>query len=723
MAGPRRDKPLEDYEKEVSSSMLGFGEPEPEPVRIPELDSPQVVTVGDNSALFDMKDPQTIERLKEAVNVSTDPQLSGAITAFETPRSMKDLLDPVKVVEGAKEALTSPTAKFIGRVGLETGAAYAAAGPLGPATALTRTVGRNVLLRAGERVGRGVARAAPNMWKVGLAEGTASMLAESFDPTRDPESGEFDLRAALERAAVTGTTGMLFESFVPGVNDVFERLARGGFDLVDDAAEPAVERILDEGTAAAPGFFAKSRLIQLLDNIAAGSFFGGGKGKRVKRQGAKIYDRAAESFIDAYRTAAGGRIELEQLASDLLTGGVDAWKLTGKQMYGVIDELTGGGYKVDLNPVIKKLEEARAKFGGEGAQKILDDIERMRKYGKVSDGNTVSFEDAHELRSDLLALSRGGGDELVAGKKAALGKQLSPIVDAEMDKAFKAIGSRPGLFEEVPEELIRRKREADAFWKAGSQTFNTALMRQLAADGPTGLVDAAMKNPGSMKIIRETIESIDTPVTTATGEVLTGRQIWENVKGQILFEESRAALGGAEGTIKEGLIQGQAMVNNLKAKPELYIEAFGERGYQNIIDFFESAAFAQGKGAQKELPGRLFIQFAQASAIAAVPALLFLGAGDPKEVVFGGAFVLAGPARAAALLANPRFTDFLLRGTNRAISYQKRTRALAQAIAMATREGFVVADMSDQKRKSEDTEFGVTKPLPPFPAHLVGPRQ
>jgi hypothetical protein len=727
MAGPRRDRALTDVERRVSASMLGFGEPE-EPDRVPELAPTQSVTIGSEDAFnAAIRDPRALESLRQAVAAENESDKQKAIRVFETTnegRSFKDLLDVEKTAEGAKEAFTSPTGKFITRTIGETAGGVAAAGghPIGAVRPLTRTVGKNVIKRAGERVVRGVQRAAPNMWKVGLGEGVTSLLMEGIDPTLDPESGEFDLRAAIERAAITGTTGALFESIVPGVNDGLEFLRKGGFKLVDEAAEPVVEKILEEGAAAAPGFFANSRILQLMDNIAAGSFFGFGSGKRVKRKGAEIFNKEAEDFIDAYRTAASGSIAVEQLASDLLTGGVDAWKLTGKKMYGVIDELTGGGYKVDLNPIIRELETARSKFGGQGAKQILDDIENMRKHGRVSELNTVSFEDAHEIRSDLLALSRGGGDELVAGKKQALGKRLSPLISAEMDKAFKLVSGKPGLIEEVPGELIKRKHAADAFWKAGSETFNTSLVRQLAADGPTGLINAARKSPGSMRVIRETIESIDTPVRTATGEVLTGEQVWKNVQGQLLFEESNKVLGKTSGTVTEGLIEGQGMVNRLAAQPELFTEAFGKEGYQNLLDFFESAAFAQGKGAQRELPGRLFIQFAQAGALGALPAAVFFGVGDPAEAGVRAAFVLAAPAWGAAMLANPKFTRFLLRGTDKNISYTKRTRALVQAAAMAQREGFVIADASQRRKDSEsEVPFGTSRPLPALPAHLSGP--
>lgn len=722
MAGPRRDRPLTDVERGVSGGML-FGTPEEEPDRVPGLAPTQTVTIGSEDAFnAAIKNPAALEALRQAVAAENEPAKREAIRVFgevNKEKSISDLLDPVKTFEETKAALTSPTGKFITRVVGETAGGVIAAGgsPIGAVRPLTRTAGKGVVKRAGERVVRGIQRAAPNMWKVGLGEGVASLLMEGIDPTLDPESGEFSLPLALERAAITGATGALFESLVPGVNDGLEALGRGGYKLVDERARPAVEKLIEKGYAAAPGFFSKSRTLQLVDNIAAGSFFGGGRGKRVKRKGAEVINEEAEALIDAYRTAAGSRIAMEQLAGDLLTGGVEAWKVTGNKMYGVIDELTGGGYKVDLNPVIKKLKIASGRPSGKGAQKLLDDIENMRKHGNVSDGNTVSFEIANELRSDYLSITRGGEDEIVYGKMQALGARLSPLIGKEMDRAFKTVTGKPGLIEEVPGELIKRKKAADKFWREGSETFNTRLIRQLAADGPTGLIDAATKSPGAMRIIRETIESIDTPVATATGEVLTGDQVWKNVQGQMLFEESRRALGGAEGTIKEGLIQGQGMVNNLKAKPELFEEAFGKEGYENLIDFFESAAFAQGKGAQKELPGRIFIQFAQASALGALPGLVFFGIGDPKEVALGGALILAGPARAAAVLADPKFTKFILKGTDKAISYTKRTRALAQALAMAGREGFVAADTS--QNKEEKTPQLRSGPLPALPAHLA----
>lgn len=693
-----------------------------EPERIPELAPTQTVTVGSEDTFnAAIKDPNALTSLREAVAAGNEPAKQEAIRVFETTnkeRSFKDLLDVKKTAEGALDFATSPTGKFIGRVGIETGLGLTAAGPIGGATALTRSVGRNFVLRSGERVARGLVRAAPNMARVGVGEAVGSLISEGFDPTLDPESGEFSLPLALERAAETGAYGALFESFVPGVNDAIEFLRKGGFRLVDDAAEPVVEKILEEGAAAAPGFFANSRTLQVLDNIAAGSFIGGGKGRKAKRKGAEVFNEEVESFIDAYRTAAKSSIEVESLARNLIEGGVENFNLVGKKMYGVIDEIGDAGFVVDLNPLINQLNKMANEFKGEGAEAILKKIDRIRKRGQVSDLNTVTFETAADIRSSLLSITRDG-TSLFGDAASAFGKRTSPIVHEAMEKAFKMVGDKPGLIEEIPGELLARKLAADKFWKDGAKIFNTDLMAQLAGDAPTGLVRAAQGSPGAMKIMRETIEGIDTPVRTAAGEILTGKQVWDQVKGQLLFEESRKVLGKTTGEVTEGIVQGQQMVNQLLAKPELMTEAFGKEGYESVLALFERAAFAQGKGAKKGLPGRIWIQFAQATALA-TPLTIAMGVGDPALQAAGAAFVLTGPAMIAGLFASPRFTRLILKGTDKNIAFAKRTRALVQAAAMAQREGYLVAGAADRSKK--DIPFGVDRPIPAFPAHLAGPR-
>ena len=643
---------------------------------------------------------------------SSVPELFTAQKIFGS--ALDTAFNPPATIAATIETAKGPVGKFVARTAIEVGIGQLAAGPVGAATALTRSVGRGVALRAGERIARGVVRAAPNIARVGGGEAIGSLVAETFDPT----GGEFDLQAAAERAAVTGLVGGTAELLVPGFSDAFNFLRNGGFQLVD-GARPVVDKLMAEGAqVASPGFFSNSRFIQILDNIGSGSFFGGGKLAQAKRGGAEFFDDEVGAFMNAFQTFARGTIEVEKLAKDLILNGADAFRLVAKKKYGVIDELVGGGFNVDLNPLIKQLKTMEAEFGGGGATKILSEIDRIRGFGKVSDLNTVTFQTAADIRSKLLGLSREG-NSIFAGEASKFGKRTSPTVTEQMEKAFK-FASKEGLITEAPEALIKRWKSANEFWKEGVGTFNTGLMARLAGESPSGLINAARNSPGAMRIMRNTIEGIEGKVLVQ-GKDVTGKQVWEQVQGQLLLDQATKALG--RGEVVADLVDGAKVVRAFKQKRELMEEAFGKEGFENVLNVFEHAALVQGKGQKKGLPGKMWIQLSQGTALAAgLPAAagVFIGLGGAAgaATVAGFGLIMFGPLAAASKFSKKSFTKWLLQGTDETITAEKRIRAMTQLVVLAREQGFVIANTSQGERARAGQ-----KQWTPGPAFLGGPQQ
>jgi hypothetical protein len=299
-------------------------------------------------------------------------------------------------------------------------------------------------------------------------------------------------------------------------------------------------------------------------------------------------------------------------------------------------------------------------------------------------------------------------------------------MDQAMEDAFQQV-SASGLSTGL--DLGKKWRAANKFWKEGAEVFNTSLMTRLAKDDPASVVRAIGSSPGNMRATRDVIEGFKGTIKTSDGIAVSGQEIWTQVQGELLSREaSKAVTIGRSAGIKNGLIDGTSMLNQIQKNNQIFEEAFSKEGVANITKVFKRVALAQGEGAAIGLPGGMWIQLTQATAAAAVGggilAIGFAGEGEgglSRQALAGAGLVLLGPAVTSRLFANPNFSKWLIQGTDKTITAQKRIRALIQLTAMATREGMVVANTSEQNQILHSNE--APEPFTPWPAFLEGPQQ
>jgi hypothetical protein len=557
---------------------------------------------------------------------------------------------------------------------------------------------------AAPRVARAAVAAAPGVAKrvavgaaSGISEGMGSLVSELIDPSGNP----------VKAAITTGATGFVGEAaLVPGFAKAYSKLREGGFAL-KEGARPVVQRLLKRGLPASPGFFSDKHWVQILDNVAAGSFAAGGKVKEIREAGARSIGADADNFIRSFKTYSDDVIDVENFAREIIRGDADAFRLTAKKKYGIIDEIVGGGYRVNVGPIEDALKARVKEFGGKSSvQPLLAEMQRLRDIGEIDALGTMSFETAADLRSGFLRLSRSG-DELVSGKAAGLGKNIAPIVDRQMQEAIQrmsASGQFPG------DDLLLRWREANAFWKEGTKTYNSRLIKAIAKDDPQALMRAIGDDPRKIRQVRDIVQA--SKEVTESG--LTGPQVWKEMQGQMLTDaaaKSTSTIGDAE------VLVGKKMVNLLLKKKEAFIEAFDKSGYDNAVKIFNELALAQGSAAETRLPGGIFIQLKQAQAagkaIESVGLIFGYSSGlGPPEMA-----ILAGPTVVANIMNSKPFTRWALLGLNPKTPPMQRIRAITQLMALGVKNGaeFIAAGEKETEPTREDAARA------PLPAFLQGP--
>lgn len=603
----------------------------------------------------------------------------------------------------------SSVQKATSRLALETGlglAAYSRFGPPGAAIGAT-----SKFIRALPPTARAYAVAYPRLARgiqsfpyIFGGEAAGSLLSESFDPS---------VGSPIGRAVTTGFVGSTAEFFVPGFARAGEMLRRGGFALNAGARE-VVKKLMREGQTISPGYFSNNFAIQVLDNVASGSMFGGGHMRRAQLGGTQVMQESAKDFVKAFRTFASDSVEVQDMTRQLLQGRADAWRLVAKKKFGVIDELTKEGVRVDISPLYGSLSKVLKEAGGENAAgPLIKEIERLKSVGSIRPDGTMTFESAADLRSFMLGLQRAGPDQMVPGRQKKLGADLAHAIDRQMEESFRGLLPQSGL---PAAELKRAWREANAFWKIGLEDFNSTLIKTLTKTEPRQVALAIRGNTANIRRVKRLmlkgIEGVRGTDEVITEGGLTGKQVWNEIQGEIIND--MAAKSTAE-VADTPVFMGSKMLRKLRTNKEQMTELLGQDGYNNALKLFRQVQLAQGGAVESNLPGKVFITFKQAGAISEVGGMMMgVGAGVSGTAVA----LLAGPYTMARLLTNPQFTKWALLGLNPKTPTAKFTRAVTDMFALALKEGATVEEVE----QSPEESARVRRPIAPFtPSTLAGP--
>jgi hypothetical protein len=498
--------------------------------------------------------------------------------------------------------------------------------------------------------GGGLASILMRAGAAGAGAGAGSLVSELAQPSEAP------IREAATSAALGAGGEMIGGLAVKGLQRLFP--AR---PVTPEAVE-AQKIVSKVGGQLTPAQITDSRGLDIAENIAESSLIGGGAIKEVKKGTQQKLQDAIESsasrFASQFSPEQSG--EAIQQAMERSEG---AWRAASKEKYAAIDAAmrdpaTGTPLAlVDLRPV----KDMAAKLQpGEVRLETGYLSNRLRNIQEMPD--QVLFEEAHALRSDIM--------DIVRGVTAPGGPATGPQVKAKGPMARLAAETFQQMEEtakEVGGNAFQAWREADAFFREGAKTFNSALTRQVARATPDAVVGVIAKNarPYAIRSIRNTVDDVEA---------------WRGVQASWL-DQLLNSPGVTNATTGE--MSGKALVRQLtRFGDEALSELFPSGAGSSLKRLGHALAFAQQKS--PEATGNMMIQMSQAGAVLGLPASMILG--SPQGALTSGA-ILIGPAIISKALTNPSIANLLIKGVNLSADASEASGLRTRLLALLAKEG------------------------------------
>lgn len=495
-----------------------------------------------------------------------------------------------------------------------------------------------------------------------------SLASEVVDPSERP------FRQARNTAFLEGIAEKAGGGVIAGIN----RLRQGarGTNLVPGGRE-AIEQLAESGVVLPPGQPSKSTGIDIAQQVTESSLFGGGKIRKAREIAETQAERDLDDFVGTF-IAQGGREGVGELAETAATNSRQIWKERVSAAYAPVDAIAGA--RVQSGAIVERANDVlrKAKLGVRNKEAIsfIEDI--ISRLGKPASevgtgvfdaaGNEVkravpadfslSFEEAGEILSDLLSVTRSATDP-VANARQVAAKRLAPVFDEAMEAAAESLPNASA------KALWRKARKLQ---REGAEVHNTKLMRSLARQEPETFFQTSVRalRPGTIRNVRT---AINDPV------------VWKQIQGQWMLDLlSSAKKVGSE--IPQG---GSAISKIDKFGEEALKELLPDRGQRETFRrLAKTLEIAQAPVGQN-IPGSVFIQLTQAGSLVAGAQQAATGNLSTEESLGIGA-ILIGPVVAANLLINPKFARWATLGSGAKPGSKRFAQALAGISALVAQE-------------------------------------
>ncbi len=516
-----------------------------------------------------------------------------------------------------------------------------------------------------------------------------SLASEPIDPSERP------FRQARNTAFLEG----IFEKGGGLVMGGINRLRQGasGTNLVPGGRE-AIEQLAESGVVLPPGQPSKSIGVDITQEVTQSSLFGGGKVREAREIAETQAGRDLDDFVETF-IAKGGREGVGELAELASTNSRQIWKDRVSAAYAPVDAIAGA--RVQSGAILERandvLRKARLGVKNPEAIKFIEDI--ISSLGKPAkqvgtgvidaSGNEIkrtvpadfslSFEEAGEILSDLLSVTRSATDP-VANAREIAAKRLAPVFDEAMEAAADSLPNA------AAKKLWRNARKLQ---REGAEVHNTKLMRSLARQQPETFFQTSVRalRPGTIRNVRT---AINDPV------------VWKQIQGQWMLDLlSSAKKVGSE--IPQG---GSAISKIDKFGEEALKELLPDRGqretFRRLAKTLEIAQAPVGKN----IPGGIFIQLTQAGSLVAGAQQALSGNLDPSEAAGIGA-ILIGPVVAANLLINPKFARWATLGSKAKPGSKRFAEALAGISSLVAQETSRVNARREARQERESRVAGL----------------
>jgi len=512
------------------------------------------------------------------------------------------------------------------------------------------------------------------------------------------EIGKATGRQAAYEAGGRILVGGVQKALAPMAKKVIPGLTKVG-QVLGEYMEPYIKR---------PGWFQKimktkpqgftpaqqsdSWIVDTLEEVAEGSFTGGGNIRRFKdaqKRGFQAFvDDTAESMWK-HVNAKLGKDEIGTIVGDTIEGNNAAFMSAAKALYKNVDDLTRGTIKKvpvtekvttsildktgkPLTREVTKLVEQEV--GGarvsliplkEFANNILKTAEKRQGIGATQAGDsllkkvvslndTISFADAQAIRAGLI-------DEIstmsvTKDKAQGLAKKFLSLTDSSMEQAAR----------NLTPVALDAWRTANKFYKHGKTTFANKFIRklgQMAKDSPDRVSDIIFQ-PGRITQIQKVKNAVD-------------KGTWESLRASYLEKLI------TQSTKEEGVIWAKTFEKKLIDMGEPALKEIFTSSELHGVNLIAKI----GTTIQKPTGGQfgVLIKLSQGGAIVG----LAKGALDPTSA---GTFII-GPHVLSRMLTNPITSRWFIHGL-------RLPANSPQAAALATK--LVATAVKIEKERKKD---------------------
>jgi len=569
-----------------------------------------------------------------------------------------------------------------------------------PKESLGMNLAREAPRTIGGMVGGGVGKlfgpAAPIT--VPLFTGIGAMTGQAFENVRESiYEPQVAPKTAWEGIKKTVKAGYEEPAYQLGGEKAFQfagRLLKPYAKKVSEEARITIDYLKDRiKPILMPAEATESRMLDIAENVAEGSIFGGGRISAFKLKRQNVMEKMADEIIDEFGRRASSD-ELGGLFEKLISNKRKLYndKLV-TPLFNQVEDMVKPIPKMipEGVPLMTKLESV-APISLESLKKFSKPLSRVGKdiggiegknagddlvSGIMDLPNVVDFSVARELRSRLI--SRIDEFSVANAKAPAIGKakQLIKLLDAEIES---------GLGKANPEALAVW-REANALYKAGEQQFNNRLIRGLIrrADpdmggDPEGLVRAVFK-PGMANRISVVKSALD-------------GNTWRQYQSYFMQDLIKKSVD------EEGKLVGLKLYNNMYGKTgygeKVMNQIFSPEQVDEITKFATALKTTQTKSGTGT-PGTMYIQLAQGGALTGIVGSIFMPK-TAKYITLGSSgIILGGPSILSRAMLNPSINKLLSEGIH-------LSPGTVKAGGIATRLGAAItrAEMEHERWMHED---------------------
>lgn len=257
-----------------------------------------------------------------------------------------------------------------------------------------------------------------------------------------------------------------------------------------EGAEMAQSGLTSKGSTLTGAQAVESPSIDLIESFARAGAGGKGQFIALEKRSVDALDALKQDLISKFGSSPASDVAAGKAFQSAIKRGEDAHSVASNVMYEAFDK-KAGNILVDAGDLTK--------FG----QEIVERFKRIGDVGKTDAGGRLmdqlsnippqmTFADAHNLRSNLLARVRDLKASGQEAKALALAAEAAQRVDKAMESAAKGL----------PGNVFDDYRKISAFYKKGKEAFNNDIIQEAVTKNPERVGEYLFKSGNVTEVIQ-----------------------------------------------------------------------------------------------------------------------------------------------------------------------------------------------------------------------------